>query len=164
VNSGAAWRARVVACPDPVLAVCRAGTVQPGVLLPPRLQPHQRDLQAGLPAAGEQVESAPVHPTSAGEPSRRALAYFGHGDPDSWCLLCRPRWRAVTGGTLNVPFCENRLSGRWQCPSARQQWGSRDGYWATGSSHTEFSLQNILFPKGFLVGALTVPPHHILLM
>lgn len=88
----------MVACLDTVLAVCRAGAVQSGVRLPPCLQSHQRDLQAGLPAAGEQVGGTPACPASARELLRRALAYFGHRDPDSQCLLHHLCWRVVAGG------------------------------------------------------------------
>lgn len=91
--------AGLLACPDGVCAVCRAGTVQPGVHLPPCLQSDQWELQVGLPAAGEQVGSRlpQYQPEGAcGIP----MAYFGHTDPDSPPLLRHP---CGGGGSLKGP-------------------------------------------------------------
>lgn len=100
VRSGTVWFAGVMAYPDTVLAACRASAVQHGERLPPCLQSDQWDLQAGLPAPREQVCGTSACPTSAGELSQCVLAYFGHRDPDSQCLLHHPQWQ----GDLECPF------------------------------------------------------------
>lgn len=123
--------------PDTALAVPRAGSVQPGMRLPPRVQPHQRDLQAGLPAPGEQV-------SRAGEQGEAQLQLL---DP-LWPQPPRFTTAAHPGRPLSVLLC----------------WGFLGWCWNTGSLCMEASAQSIPFPKGCLPAVGTVPPCHILLM
>lgn len=110
VNTGEAPCVEMMVCPDGVCAVCRAGAVQPGVRLPPRLQPHQRELQAGLPAAGEQVGGR-LPPTHQPE-GACSIPWPTLGTETQIHHLCCTsqscRWWWL--GTSNVPFCQGSFA------------------------------------------------------
>lgn len=110
VNTGEAPCVEMMTCPDGVCAVCRAGAVQPGVRLPPRLQPHQRELQAGLPAAGEQV-GGHLPPTHQPE-GACSIPWPTLGTETQIHHLCCTsqscRWWWL--GTWNVPFCQGSFA------------------------------------------------------